>query len=276
MLIYFKYRMIRILNLYKYYKQLEKQIDNGCTQIKILKKISILTLLLTFLSYNNFLLAQEESFNLIKFGIKGYGGLLENNQLNTMANNWIDKVAEESNVEFIGDPITLPFNIEYGYQPFVIIRPYNFLQIGIKMNFAFSKLNSKFQNPLIKQSYELDININSYMPGIYTYLTLTNLEFGGGIFHAYTNVHVNDNFFGYQDAWYGSKTGFELSFGYSNDLKEYIGFTFNIKYRDLLINEFRDKLNRIVSFSNKQKNMSLNMSGFIVEMGLYFQFIKIK
>ncbi len=221
-------------------------------------------------------LAQDKPFNLIKFGIKGFGGMTETCYLNTMTNDWFESVVDASNAELQSEPVTLPFNIEYGFQPFVIIRPFRLLQIGVKMDYAFSNLTAQFQNQLVNQNYELKIKTKSYMPGVFAYITLGKMELGGGFFSSYTNVDVNDDFFGYRDKWYGTNTGYELSLGFSTSHEKRVGFTMAIKYRDLFIDDFEDNLNRKITYSNSQENMSLDMSSIILEIGFYFQFVQMK
>jgi len=239
-----------------------------------MNKISVLTLFLVSFFCSNYLTAQENQYNIIKFGIKANGGITDTNQLNSIRDYWFERVVEESNAELTGDLMSFPYNIEYGYQPFLIVRPFNFLQIGIKIDFTYSKLAAKFQNPLSKQEFELNIKTKSYLPGVFTYLTLGKYEIGGGIFHSYTNIHLNDGFFGYKDTWYSEGNGYELGLGYSSTKEKHIGFTMGIKYRNLNIDDFKDSFNREVIYSGSQENLSLKMSGFIIEMGLYFQFVK--
>jgi hypothetical protein len=231
---------------------------------------------LVFLLSGSRTFAQEKPYNLIKFGVKGFGGITDTCHLNTMVNEWFQKVVDASNAELLSEPVTLPFNIGYGYQPFFIIRPLRFLQIGVKVDYSFSNLSAKFQNPLSSQNYELNIKMKSYNPGIFTYLTLGKMELGGGLFRSYTFIDVNDAFFGYQDKWYGTNTGYELSLGFTSNSEKNVGFTMAIKYRDLLIDDFEDNYKRKITYSDNQENMSLDMSGFILEMGVYFQFVKLK
>jgi hypothetical protein len=238
---------------------------------------SFFFIFLIFLLNGSKILAQDKPFNLIKFGIKGFGGITETCYLNTMTNEWLERVVDASNAELQNEPVTLPFNIEYGFQPFVIIRPFRLLQIGIKMDYSFSNLAAKFQNPLLSnQNYKLNFKMKSYIPGVFAYLTLGKMELGGGLFRSYTYIDVNDDFFGYEDKWYGANTGYELNLGFSSSREKHIGFTMGIKYRGLLINDFEDNLKRKITYSDNQKSMTINMSGFFIEMGIYFQFVKIK
>jgi len=239
-----------------------------------MRKLSIWTLFLIIFICDNILFAQDEPFNLVKFGIKGFCVITDSSHLNSLTNKWLEKAIEESNIELTGDQPSLPVHVEYGFQPFVIYRPYSFLQIGIKMDFGFSNFTAEFENPLNSQKYELNINMRSHNPGIFAYYTFDELELGGGIFRAYTNLHVNDNFFGYQDIWYGKGTGYELGLGFSTTAEKSIGFTMSLKYRILHIDEFKDTLNRTVIRSDTQENMSLNMSGLVIDLGFYFQFVK--
>jgi hypothetical protein len=239
------------------------------------KNMYILTIFFLFFATGIF--SQDKSYNLLKFGVKGFGGLTDETYLNTMSTDWFDMAVEVSGAELMNEPITLPINIEYGFQPFIIIHPIRQIQIGLKMDYASSSLTSQFQNPLLNsENYKLNIKTKSYIPGIFTYITLGKLELGGGIFQSFTYVNVNDDFFGYQDKWYGTNTGYELSLGFSTSLQRHFGYTMSIKYRDLIINNLKDNLNRDITYSDNNERISLNMSGLIVEMGIYFQFIKIK
>jgi hypothetical protein len=221
------------------------------------------------------LVAQEKPYNFIKFGIRGTGGITDTSYLNSMVNEWYESVVDASNAELQGELIALPVNVEYGYQPFVLIRPLRFIQIGAKMDYTFSSLSGKFQNPITNEKYELSFRAKSYIPSLFAVLALGKLEAGGGVFRSYTNIQVNDNFFGYSDSWFGTNTGYELSLGFSSTSKKHVGFTMGIKYRDLFIESFSDSLNRRITYTNSTEDMSLGMSGFIFELGLYFQFIKI-
>jgi hypothetical protein len=241
-----------------------------------MRKLVVFIIFLIFLLITGRISAQEKPYNLIKFGIKGFGGITDTSHLNILINDWFENVVEISDAELESEPFTLPFNMQYGFQPFVIIRPIRVLQFGVKMDYAFSNLTAKFENQLINQNYELNIKTNSYMPGVFAFLTLGKMELGGGLFSSYTYVNVNDDFYGYQDKWHGTNTGYEISLGFSTTREKSAGFTMTIKYRDLFIDDFEDNLNRKITYSNSQENMSLNMSGIILEMGLYFQFIKMK
>lgn len=242
----------------------------------MMKTIVVLSLFLNLFICDDRLFAQKAPYNLIEFGFMGYGAITDTSHINSMANDWIHRVVEESSAEISGEPSSLPFNIEYGYQPSIIIHPIQLLQIGVKMDFAYSRLVSKFQNPLFHQNYELNINMKSYIPGIFSYITLGKFELGGGVIRSFTNVQINDDFFGYNDTWHGKNTGYELNLGYSTSQENHVGFTMGVKYRSLFVNEIKDTLNRKVVYSGTKNNLSLNMSGFMINMGLYFQFIKIK
>ena len=164
------------------------------------------------------LFAQKPSFHLLKFGVKGLGGVTSANHLNRLTENWLQNTAEASNIELLGEEVNqLPFNIEVGYQPFFITRPVRLLQIGVKMDHSFSRMSAKFSNGFTNQGYELNINSESYIPGAFAYLTLGKLELGAGMIYAHTSVNINDDFFGYQDTWYGKNRGYEVSLGFSTN-----------------------------------------------------------
>lgn len=222
--------------------------------------------------------AQENVYNLLKFGLKGNTALTNSNHLNYMSNDWIDDVADISNTELTRGPLSLPFNIEYGFQPFFIIRPIKPLQLGAKMDFAYSNLLAKFENSLFCEDYQLKINTKSSIPGVFVYLVLEKFEIGGGVIQSFTRIKINDDFFGYNDRWYGENTGYEISLGFSssNSKEKHFGFTMNCKYRGLKINNFEDTYKRQVIQSDTQENLSVNMSGFVFEIGLYLQFIKLQ
>lgn len=240
------------------------------------KALNILIVALLFIG-NNWVQAQDKTYNLIKIGIKGFAGGTEKTYLNTMSSKWIEGVADASGAELMNEPTTLPFSIEYGFQPFIIIQPIRQIQIGLKMDYALSNLSSEFQNSLLSDlNYKLDINTKSYIPGVFTYLTVGKMKIGGGVLHSYTTINLNDKFFGYQAEWNGSNTGYELSLGFSSTHEKYFGYTIAIKYRNLFLNNLKDNLNREISYSDNNESMSLNMSGFFIEAGIYFQFVKLK
>lgn len=239
------------------------------------KKTFILTIVFLFLA--NGVHSQDKPYNLVKFGIKAFGGVTEKTYINTISTNWFNKVVDASGAELLNEPYTLPANIQYGFQPFVIVRPLRQIQIGFKMDYALSNLSSEFQNSLLSDLYyKLDINTKLYIPGVFTYLTLGKMEIGGGIFHSYTTINLKDDFFGYQAEWNGSNTGYELSLGFSSTHEKYFGYTIAMKYRDLFLNNLKDNLNREISYADNNESMSLNMSGIFIEVGIYFQFVTLK
>ena len=191
-----------------------------------------------------------------------------------MSSKWLDQVAEASNAEVSGKKQTLPISMEYGFQPFLIVRPLRYLQVGMKVDIGYSSHLSKFANPMT-QDYSLSIKLKSYSPGIFAYLTLGNFELGGGVFETYVRYHVNDNFFGYNDTWYGNNTGYEVGLGFSSAKEKLFGFTMSLKYRHLFIKELHDSFGRNLTFSSNQENLSIKMSGIVIDMGIYFQFIKL-
>ena len=240
-----------------------------------IKKILILAIVI--LCTANWTYSQDKPYKLLKFGVKGFGGFTDTTYLNTLTTNWLNMVVEASGAELMYETIVIPINVEYGFQPFLIIRPIRQIQIGIKMDYALSNLTSQFQNPLIDdQTYRLSINTKSYIPGIFAYLTLGKFELGGGLLQSYTFIDLSDDFFGYQDTWYGSNTGYELSLGFSTSRERHVGFTMSLRYRDLLIGSFTDNLNRDISYSNRSEQMPVNMSGLIIDMGIYFQFVGLR
>jgi hypothetical protein len=239
------------------------------------KSIAFFVIAVLILNTGN-LAAQEKPFHLLKFGVKGFGGITDTCYLNTMINNWFDNVVSASNADLENEQFTLPFNIEYGFQPFFIVQPVKYLQIGLKLDCSFSDLAAKFQNPLTSQNYELNIKMESFNPGVFANLTFGKIEMGGGIFKSYTNIEVNDSFYGYKDTWRGSNTGYELSLGFSSTRERRAGFTMAIKYHDLFIDDFEDTMNRKITYTGTQEKMSVNRPGFFLEIGFYFQFINMK
>jgi hypothetical protein len=232
-------------------------------------------LILTIISAGNLLSAKTKPYNLIKFGVKGYAGIIDTCYLNSLGMEWTYKVIEESNLELLVEPITLPFNIQYGYEPFLIIRPIPFLQVGVKVDYLISGVAAMVMNTTINQNYLLNINIKSYNPCVFANLSLGNLELGGGLFKSYTNIGFKDDFYGYQDKWYGSSAGWEFNAAFSSSKERLIGFTFGVRYRDLFISEFKDQLNRDVTFSKTNDKFSLDLSGFTIETGIFIQLIKL-
>lgn len=221
------------------------------------------------------LFAQSTSYKLFKTGFQGFAGVTNENYLNNMVEGWFNDIAEANNGYLSEDPILLPFNIEYGYQPFFTVHPTRFLQIGMKLDVGYSNLVAEFQNETTNQSYDYQIKVRSYTPGLFSYLTLGKFEIGGGLIHSFSNVNVKDDFFGYYDTWYGKDFGYEIIMGFSTSKEKPVGFTMSIKYRGLLIGNYEDSFNRDIIIQNGHDKIMLDMSGFIISMGLYGQFLKI-
>jgi len=237
-----------------------------------MKKILIITFLV--LGFYDQMYSQKPPFNLIKVGINGFAAFTDTSYLNSLSSNWIDQVAEASNAEVTSETKPLPINLEYGFQPFFIVHPVRYLQVGIKVDIGYSTHLTKFENPLT-QNYSLSVKLRSYSPGVFAYLTFGKFEIGGGVFETYVQYHINDNFFGYNDTWYGNNTGYEVGLGFSSAKEKLVGFTMSVKYRHLFIKELHDSFGRNVTFSSSQENLSLKMSGIVIDMGIYFQFIKL-
>ncbi|HYV92673.1 MAG TPA: hypothetical protein VE978_12835 [Chitinophagales bacterium] len=240
-----------------------------------MQKTIIILFLLTF-NLCSSLCAQDTILKLIKVGVKGSFGTDFKNELTNLADQWIDNTAEVSNVELSSNVISLPFSFEYGYQPFFFVHPIRLLQVGVKMDASFSTIRSKFENTLIQETYDLKIQMRSYIPGAYAYLTLNRFEIGGGVLYSYSSVKVSDDFFGYYDIWSGKNIGYEASMGFSSWQEHLVGFTMSVRYRYLQFEKLTDSYNRKVTYSDSQKNMPLNLSGLFVDAGLYFQFINLK
>ncbi|HKR03904.1 MAG TPA: hypothetical protein VJY62_04645 [Bacteroidia bacterium] len=243
------------------------------------KKIILLSLIMISLCFFNSLFAQsdKEPFSVLKIGIKGYGGFAVKNELNKMSETWLKNAAKASNMNLETEPAGRPINFQYGYQPFFIIRPVRFLQIGIKTDFDFIyKIKSVYKNDIVQEDYQMNIRIKSYMPGAFAYFTFDKIELGGGILYSYTNVNFTDDFFGYYDEWNGKNTGYEVSLGVSSAEEKKFGITSCFRYRGLNINKFKDSFNRNITYSNTQKDFSLKISGFLIDFGLYYKFISIK
>jgi hypothetical protein len=218
--------------------------------MKYRRHITILITLLMPLVCSRGLMAQDQPINLIRVGIKAMGGATDTSYLSQMTKIWIHDVAEASNTQLQNEPVSLPLNLEYGYQPFLIIRPWRFLRIGLKMDCAYSGSTAKFKNQLTNQDYSLRIRNISYIPGVFAGYVYDKWELGAGVIRAYTSVKLNDGFFGYHDTWHGKNSGWELMLGRSSVREKPVGYSITIKYRALKIPEFKDTYNRQVAFAD--------------------------
>jgi hypothetical protein len=252
----------------------ERALIDRTKQRASLREMGFLLAVLVFLCWGSIASAQNRAFNLVRLGVKGLGGMADTCYLNSMINEWIERTVDASGAKMEGEPVTLPFNIEYGFEPFVAIQPLQFLQLGVKIDFVYSRLTGKTNNPLTKQDYELAFRRRSYIPGLYANLVFGQLELGAGILYSYTSIDVDDSFFGYRGTWSGEKVGYELALGFFSSSKSQFGYTMSLKYRSLVVDEFRDDLNRRVSYAGTQRGLSLDMSGFVIEAGVYFQFVE--
>lgn len=238
--------------------------------------IVVISCLIQVFNFDKSCLGQSDQIKLLKIGINGVGGIIFSSQLNTLKTSWTDMVVEESNFEAEGNTLSIPLRFEYGFQPYLSIHPIKLLQVGIKMDFTYSSSKSKFENSIINETFELKFKRKTYIPGVYALLTLNKFEIGAALIQSYNEMQVTDDFFGYNDTWYGKNLGYEVSVGFTTSHQNLMGFNMSIKYRGLKINELEDSLNRKVTYNDTQENLSLNLSGIIINVGLYFQFMELK
>jgi hypothetical protein len=212
--------------------------------------------------------AQESAHNLIQVGIKGIAGVSKITEINDFAVKWIDNIETATNVSITNKPSVVPYNFEYGFQPYLTIRPLRFFQAGIKMDYAISPLKVKLQN-------ELNLKLTSFIPGVYASLRFGNFEIGGGLLHSFTRVNIKDDFLGYYDSWNGKNYGYEVNMGIISPKGRYFGYTMNISYRSLFINELTDNYKRTVTHSDSNQNFKLDLTGVVLNLGIYLNFINI-
>jgi hypothetical protein len=221
------------------------------------------------------LFAQRSPYNIINIGASGCVGFTDTNFLNTLTYRWNDRVMQSGDFENEYMPIVSGVNMEYGYQPFIKIQPTSFLQLAFKVDIAYSNIKSNLKDQLNEQEYELNLKLRSYIPGAFAYLTLGKFELGGGVIYSFTNINVNDDFFGYNDKWHGENLGYEAGFGFSNARDKLVSFSLTFKYRGLFIEDLYDKYGRKIGNSDAWTDTSLKMSGLLIQMSLGLRFIEI-
>ncbi len=230
-------------------------------------------ILLTIIICNWNIVSGQKEYNLLKIGIKGSGGVSWCKNLTNSYDKWIDDWESTTNMQIVNRNILFPIIWDYGFQPYLTITPVRYLQIGGKMDYLYSShyYNSKFGDTLLK------VKIKTYMPCAYLLLTLGKFELGGGLIFGYTSVHWKDDFFGYNDYWQGKRLGYEISMGFSFplDKKKHFGIGFDMIYRHINFNKLTDGYERTLKVENTNDNYSVNMSGILLNLGIYYHFITI-
>jgi hypothetical protein len=210
----------------------------------------------------------EERVEIFRIGINGAGGVMSITDLNNLADTWLtahDDSLSSSTVQISHEGDKIDFNIEYGVQPFFCFTLWNIWQIGGKFDYL---LSPHLYNSLLRDTIKIDLQ--TYIPSIYTALRLGAFEIGGCAINAISTVNWNDNFFGYKSKWSASDWGYEVKLGLAPRMGKYAGFNFSVGYRSLVLKNVFDNSGRRIYFSNSGKPFTLDLSGVVVNLGLYF------
>jgi|GEM_PF-3638950 len=233
-------------------------------------KLFKITIILTCLIFNDIAsYAQKDTCrSFIRIGIKGTMGGAKINEINDLATRWMDAIENTTNIQ-ITRPTMLPVNIEYGGQAYISMMPLKFLQIGAKLDYTMAPLEVKVQN-------SLKLNVVSFIPETYILLTFGKFETGGGLLYSFTNIKVKDDFFGYNDNWYGKNLGYEFTIGFTSGLQKTIGYSFHVSYRSLIVDNVNDSFKRTMAITDSQKNPIFDLTGVSINAGIYLNLFKIR
>lgn len=211
---------------------------------------------------------KDDGTHFIQCGVKGSFSVGSIQSVNDLAGTWADAKSdmirsEMMQMEYQG--LDIPINFELGFEPFIRILPFRFLAAHIGLGYGHSPhlYNSVFKDTL-------EININTYMPSAGVQFSIGRFVVGMCYIHAITQVEWQDDFFVYDATWYATSPGFIGNCGLIIPLGEFFGFEMNAKYRYLKHLKVKDNAGRVIRYSQNHENFEMNMSQFVLDMGLYF------
>ena len=210
----------------------------------------------------------EDRIEFFRLGINGATGLTSITDLNSIADTWLKARDDSSSSEMMQvshEGAEMPINYEYGFQPFITITLWNLWQIGLKYDYLQSP---HIYNSLFKDT--IKVQIDAHVPSLFTGLHLGSFEIGGGILYAVSTVNWDDNFFGYSSKWAASGWGYEFKIGAAPRFGGYVGMNISAGYRGLILKSVCDNAGREIFFTDTGKPLKLNMSGLVINLGLYF------
>jgi hypothetical protein len=202
-----------------------------------------------------------------RIGINISGGLTNIADLNKVANAWLetrDDSLSSSALQVSHKNDEISFNFEYGFQPFFAFTFFDHWQVGGKLDYLVSP---HIYNFLLDDT--IQIELATYIPGVFTSLRLGIFEIEAGGIYGISTIKWNDNFFGYSSNWPASGWGYEINATLSPHGK-YVGFTFSTGYRSLVMTNVVDNYHRRIRFADSGDPLKLDMSGFTMNIGLYF------
>ena len=249
------------------------------SKLNILRRLSsLVSLFLAVVFISKSVDARDtQTFKLFRLGVKASTGFTSVKSINKLANQWYDAMqeAQEDSLDYleegIGNSDVGDVNFEYGFQLYLTFRPWKFLQLGGKVDFIRSPhlYNLQYKD-------DIDIAIVSAVPGIFALYTFSYFELGIGSIWGFSEVKWRDAIFGYNDDWRGHDMGFEVYLGCSVPIRDHFGFTFQLVYRYLTIHELKDSYGRVLVDTDSSEKFEMNISGGMLNMGVYFRFQSIK
>jgi hypothetical protein len=229
------------------------------------KSFGILAVLLVFISNAA---DEDNGTNLIQFGIRGSFSIGSVESVNDLASKWSDEKSDMMSSDLIEmeyQGLDLPINFEFGFEPFIRVLPFRFLAVHAGFGYGHSP---HLYNSVFKDTIE--ININTYMPSAGIQFILGRFLLGISYIHGITQVEWQDEFFVYDATWYATTPGFIGNCGLIIPIGKFFGFEMNAKYRYLKHNEIKDNSGRMIRYSETGENLEINLSQFVLDMGLYF------
>ena len=213
-----------------------------------------------------------DTFKMVRVGARITNGYFRMKELNTIADNWYAARQEISSDLQPEVTTKMPgINVSFGFQPYISFRPWRLLQIGSKVDFDRSPSLYNVQH-----KGELRINVYTATPGIFALFTAGAFEVGGSWVLGHTMIHWQDHFFGYDGVWRGRDAGWEIAMGFSVRTRQYLGFTFQILFRHLVFEKMEDDYGRVLTEANTGNSISLNQSGILLNLGMYFRTMETK
>jgi len=228
--------------------------------VKNIFKTSYMVILILIFA-NGWLNAQNKS-PFFKFGVEAGVGIFEPDDINQLIDTWLHEQFEI--VEIQGDTKVRPEINLSGYLSFALIK---YLELRIEMEYLYAlTLFDSFD------SDDLNITITNYNPGISVNLKFDILQFGGGIFKYFSKIKWEDNVFNFTDTWKGDNYGYHINVGLNRQLSSHIGFSSIVFYRKIIIEELTNENNQVLHLIPEKRNFNLDLSGFVLRLGLYYTF----
>lgn len=203
---------------------------------------------------------------MFRVGLRLSNGITDVESINQIADDWVEAREDaEGDLSMSGISDMPSVNFEYGFQPYFSFRPWRLLQLSMKVDFIRSP------NLYNTQSDDLSIDIYSAIPGVHALLTIRAFELGLGPVLSMTRLKWRDDFFGYHDTWLGDGIGMEAIIGVSIRVRQTMGFTLQLVYRNLQIRHLEDSQHRVLVDANSGARLEMNLSGVMIQIGVFFR-----